>query len=127
MYHRTRHRMLLETEMLLFDSDSDDELIILVAFAAMQEQERLNSKRRSRSRSSRPCRKRPRPHRVIEEPPPMPSSSAETSLSQVSTARKTRGRSPNLLKNEDVSDSLVHYDADQESEPSSDPNVVQIN
>uniref|UniRef100_A0A2N9GV07 Uncharacterized protein n=1 Tax=Fagus sylvatica TaxID=28930 RepID=A0A2N9GV07_FAGSY len=62
--------MLLETEMLLFDSDSDDELIILVAFAAMQEQERLNSERRSRSRSSRPRRKRPRPHRVIEEPPP---------------------------------------------------------
>ena len=126
MSHRTRHRMLLETEMLLFDSDSDDELIILVAFAAMQEQERLNSERRSRSRS-RPSRKRPRPHRVIEEPPPMPSSSAETSLSQVSTARKTRGRSPNLLKNEDVSDPLVHYDADQESGPSSDPNVVHIN
>lgn len=122
MSHRTRHRMLLETEMLLFDSDSDDELIILVAFAAMQEQERLNSERRSR-----PSRKRPRPHRVIEEPPPMPSSSAETSLSQVSTARKTRGRSPNLLKNEDVSDPLVHYDADQESGPSSDPNVVHIN
>lgn len=126
MSHRTRHRMLLETEMLLFDSDSDDELIILVAFAAMQEQERLNSERRSRPRS-RPSRKRPRPHRVIKEPPPMPSSSAETSLSQVSTARKTRGRSPNLLTNEDVSDPLVHYDADQESGPSSDPNVVHIN